>query len=625
MKIILPYLIILCLLPVIPTEKVHAQNENDPISVQDSSKKIKRIRKERERPERTLIVRKATIPVDKKKKTTGNWKDYAVAFDESGNKGASKNNPIMIESAGHLAYLATRVNSGNNYAGKHFRLSADINLDTREWTPIGQFGKDRNDNSRLFCGYFYGEGHKAENVTVTKGTDYQGLFGICGPGAYIEKLGLTDCFIKAESVVGGIAGELREGVIIECYVTGDVIATKEVVGGLAGINNGMISGSYASVSVFSTGNDVGGLIGINGDNMPGKLQNCYATGTVNGYWNVGGLIGRNAGNVESCRASGNVFGREWAGGLVGWADEGIITDSKAAGNVKGYFDIGGLIGFNGYYGSTARIENCYATGTITGSGSGNYCIGGLAGYSGGVISDCSASGEVNGEESVGGLVGEHSGILTDCHATGKVSGSFDVGGLIGFNGYPGGRTAVEGCYATGTVVGYRVFNYGIGGLVGSSGGSITKCYATGSVSGEESVGGLAGEQEGVISDSYAVGSVEGKICAGGLVGWNWAKLKSCYAAGAVKSEGNSGGLIGQNKDTDAVVDFCYFDVQNTKQNTGIGFDNNKQGTAVISKTTAELTEPALPEGFDSRVWQTVNGNYPKLKIFSEGPRTRSVE
>jgi hypothetical protein len=74
---------------------------------------------------------------------------------------------------------------------------------------------------------------------------------------------------------------------------------------------------------------------------------------------------------------------------------------SASGNVTGGISTGGLVGFN--YNS---ISNAYATGTVTGSASGD--VGGLVGHSIQPISDSYSAGAVigNGAQYVGGLLGE---------------------------------------------------------------------------------------------------------------------------------------------------------------------------------------------------------------------------
>jgi hypothetical protein len=68
---------------------------------------------------------------------------------------------------------------------------------------------------------------------------------------------------------------------------------------------------------------------------------------------------------------------------------------------------------------------------------------------------------------------------------------------VGFN-YCG---SISQCYATGTVSGSSD-SYLVGGLVGCNSGSITNCYSTGSVSGSNGVGGLVGYNDGSISGCY---------------------------------------------------------------------------------------------------------------------------
>jgi hypothetical protein len=596
-------------LSAIPPGYVQAQNEPEDI-----------MERNRERPERSLIKQKV-IPA-KKIKTKGNWMDVAVSFDgiagadplaSSDPAGTDANRPIEISSPKQLAYLAMRVNSGVNYSGKHFRLMADLDLGGREWTPIGQFGDDPDDCSRHFCGVFNGNGHKIKNLTIINGGNHSGLFGVIGAGASIEKLHVIGCYVRGKMMVGGLVGELIGGRISECSVSGTVIASNGCVGGMAGSNNGTVFNCQSSAEVFGADSDTGGLAGVSGEKMPAVIEHCIATGRVTGYWNVGGLVGRNNALIANCRASGEVNGEEWVGGLVGWTDAGRITFCQASGNVRGYFDVGGLVGFNGYTRSDAQIDNSRASGRVRGVGIGNYCIGGLAGYSGGMISDSYATGAVEGDESVGGLIGEHGGKTINCHASGNVSGCFDVGGLVGFNGHVGSKTWLENCHSSGTVTGLKVNNRGIGGLAGYSGGTTVRCYSTGSVTGDILAGGLIGEQKGVVKDCYATGAVTAKMTAGGLAGWNFAEITNSFAAGRVTCSGNVGGLIGQNLRQDATVNNCYYDRETTRQTKSIGQSISEHDGTVTPLTTEELQSGTLPAGFDGEIWEAAKGQYPRLK------------
>ena len=69
----------------------------------------------------------------------------------------------------------------------------------------------------------------------------------------------------------------------------------------------------------------------------------------------------------------------------------------------------------------------------------------------------------------------------------------------------------------------------VGGIVGSTSGSMTNCYSTGVVRGGSCVGGLVGSngsysysvRSGSVTQCYSTAAVSGWDWVGGLVGWNW--------------------------------------------------------------------------------------------------------
>jgi hypothetical protein len=169
------------------------------------------------------------------------------------------------------------------------------------------------------------------------------------------------------------------------------------------------------------------------------------------YDYVGGLVGRNDGNIAASYSTGSVKGRLAVGGLVG-DNHGTITMSHSIASVGGYEWVGGLAGFN--YGG---INSSYSIVAV----SGDWSVGGLVGYnSGGSIIGCYSSGSVSGQSRIGGLLGENGegSSIVASYSNASVSGGNDVGGLVGDNTY----------------------------------GSITSCYSSGSVSGAAQVGGLVG-------------------------------------------------------------------------------------------------------------------------------------
>ena len=166
---------------------------------------------------------------------------------------------------------------------------------------------------------------------------------------------------------------------------------------------------------------------------------------------------------------------------------------------------------------------------------------GLFGYvgEGGVVKNLGVvNANVTGDP-VGGLMGENHGTVSNCYATGIVNGEDSVGGLVGYN-----AGTVSNSYSTGNVTGV---DYGIGGLVGQNSGNVSNCHATSSVTGVDyGIGGLLGENWGTVSNSYATGNVTGNSHVGGLMGDNWGTVSNSYSIGNVTGNHHVGGLAGEN-------------------------------------------------------------------------------
>jgi len=117
---------------------------------------------------------------------------------------------------------------------------------------------------------------------------------------------------------------------------------------------------------------------------------------------------------------------------------------------------------------------------------------------------------------VGGLAGANHGVIEKSYATGTISGDNTVGGLVGTNHADG---IIENSYALASISGNaRPANFG--GLAGNNSGILVNSYFSGNVSGWQNVGLLVGanSDRGIIGNSYASGSVNGTVSVGGLVG-----------------------------------------------------------------------------------------------------------
>jgi len=357
------------------------------------------------------------------------------------------NEPYLISTGLEL----NMIGHNGRLMGSHFRLIADIDLSGIDFFSIG---------SRRYPlrGVFDGNGHAISNLRYDcVGINYYiGLFGyISGPNAKVKNLGLIDPNVSGRDgiSVGGLAGFLTRGVIRDCYVEGGIVRGEYGVGGLVGRNDGDITGCYSAGSVTGV-SSVGGLVG---SNYKGDIQGCYSTGSVTGEEEVGGLVGGSAGSISNCHSMGSVTGEEEVGGLVGHS-AGSISNCYSTCSVSGigiWGPIGGLVGNN----EEGSIVNSYTTGDVTGA----YEIGGLVGYNDheGEISACYSTGSVTGRYHVGGLVGDNRhGYITSCYCTGSVTGESGIGGLVG---YARPYVTIENCYSTGSVAGIGVY---VGGLVG---------------------------------------------------------------------------------------------------------------------------------------------------------------
>ena len=155
----------------------------------------------------------------------------------------------------------------------------------------------------------------------------------------------------------------------------------------------------------------------------------------------------------------------------------------------------------------------------------------------------------------------------------NVTQDFTVGVLAGEN-----LGTISHCYATGSIMSHSSDSSGdIGGLVGSNDhGTISHSYAEVAVTSDgkgEYVGGLVGRNGGTINNSYAAGSVTSNgDYVGGLVGSNTGTVTGSYATGSVTSTGNRvGGLVGYNSHYDEEITANIFDSYATGSVSGNGW------------------------------------------------------
>ncbi|WP_158279347.1 MBG domain-containing protein [Azospirillum humicireducens] len=276
------------------------------------------------------------------------------------------------------------------------------------------------------------------------------------------------------------------------------------------------------------------------------ISNLTLTGTVTGRAYTGGLAALGYGLVNNVNTAVTVTGTDQVGGLIGDMSGGSVIDSSAAGAVNGASSIGGLIGNLGDQG--VILTRSHATGTVTSIASGaQFNIGGLVGSNLGTpIVSSYATGDVRTASATanysGGLVGANYGTIRDSYATGSVTNSSYAGGLVGQN-----SGDITNAYATGQVGNADVNT--VGGLIGQNiSGTLSKVYATGSVTGTSKVGGLIGDNTAGVTQAYATGAVSGgSTDVGGLIGSNGGTVTASYWDKETTGQANSaggGGVVG---------------------------------------------------------------------------------
>ena len=274
------------------------------------------------------------------------------------------NNIYEIDEPSELAWLAAAVNgtlpeskstiAAQDFAGKTFRLTKDINLDNREWTPIGN-------GTAIFKGTFDGQNHTVKNLLINGSNKQdQGLFGVTHDGE-IKNLVVENAMVSGRLNVGVVAGQPYTSKYTNITVKGHVeVNGMAYVGGVGGMNayadwTGITvdvdETSYVKANSVENGTAyrtyVGGVVGFNGEGGH-KFSNIKSNINVEGSTcDVGGLFGIAHYNnqFEECVCTGGVT---------------ITTDE-----VENALEMGGIAGvWHNENGTTVTLTNCSFTGNL---------------------------------------------------------------------------------------------------------------------------------------------------------------------------------------------------------------------------------------------------------------------
>ncbi len=244
-------------------------------------------------------------------------------------------------------------------------------------------------------------------------------------------------------------------------LTADITVNENVLTSDGGLN-GNVSNFREWTPIGNGDNNYAGIFEGNRNTVSGLYFN---DDTVD-YVGLFGAIGR-AGKVQNVGVIDSYFNAEaYVGGVVGY-NKGTMTNCYNTGTVIcAVRFVGGMAGYN-----YNTITNCYNIGSV----SGNYNVGGVAGYSCNycTVTNCYNTGFVSGSYRVGGVIGRNNSTVTNCYNTGSVSGNYNIGGILGENDTYG--AVMNSYYLNGCATdGNNVTQFGIGSeTVGSTTADVT--------------------------------------------------------------------------------------------------------------------------------------------------------
>ena len=207
--------------------------------------------------------------------------------------------------------------------------------------------------------------------------------------------GLT---ITGSGNVRGLFRYLQSGGVVQnvsLEVTIEPTDLQDSLGGLVGNNRGIVRNCTVTGSIQGETN-IGGIIGVN--ESSGKIINSTFSGSVTGEHYVGGIAGQNLGSILQCVNQGKI-------NTVTVEGEADLEDLdsrplNSTENLPACTDIGGITGF-----STGVLQSCKNTGPV-GYEHVGYNVGGIAGRQSGYLNGCTNQGVILGRKDVGGIAGQ---------------------------------------------------------------------------------------------------------------------------------------------------------------------------------------------------------------------------
>ena len=466
------------------------------------------------------------------------------------------------------------------YEGNGFTIT-NLTINRPDTYYIGIFAQNRGviRNMKIADSSFTGDYYTGSIAGFNSGTLYR---------SKSYRLNDSSNQVTGDYYTGGLVGQnSATGVITQGYAVANVIAQvsgSRYIGGLVGSNLGSISDCYARGSV-SSGSFQGGFAG----SSTGSISNSFSASVVGVAAFSGGFAGHGTVNVSGSFWDVSVSGYDTSYGGVGTTTSVLktlstFTDAGWSFDNVWHMDPDGLKN-DGYpylnppiipaieidsvedlqnisnnpssnYIQTADIDASATASWNSGAGflpipifygqyegngftitnltinrpETNYV--GVFAQNRGVVNEMSiADSSFSGNYYTGSIAGFNSGTIYRSKSyrlndsSNQVVGSYYTGGLVGYNGTVG---TISESYVVSNVSGKPTGTRYVGGLVGTNVGSISNCYARGSVSGSGYRGGFVGRNTGLISNSLSTASVTTAPFNGGFGGHGTVNVSNSF-------------------------------------------------------------------------------------------------
>lgn len=265
--------------------------------------------------------------------------------------GTFNGNNNHIRGIGISEYLRSGKNKG--IFGYNKGLIENIIVSGENYIASGQFA-----NVGLIIGNNEGTITNCNNISRT--TVAWGAYSNIGILVGSNSSEIVNCYnagnIKTSYDVSAIAGINQKNAIIKnCYNTGTITGSR--ITGIAYENYGNVDSCYNSGNMDRTRQSSG--IALT-NRATGVISNCYNTGNVRNA----GICMSNSGIIKQSFNTGNVYceGGVYIGGIVG-NNSNLVINCYNIGTVQAWWQVGGIVGL----GTNGQVKNCYNTGTVIGS------------------------------------------------------------------------------------------------------------------------------------------------------------------------------------------------------------------------------------------------------------------